>query len=237
MIISLQNNQIKDLIKLKQKKHRTNLYLVEGFHIVEEALKANKVKQIITTLEHYDFTDVLYVSNAVMEKLAFTKSPQPIMAVCCMDDVVEIADVNRTLILDDLQDPGNVGTLIRSALAFGYKQVLLSNQSVDIYNDKALRSMQGAHFYIPCHYVNIEEAIITLQTSGTKVVASALENGKDIACIDASTKMAIVLGNEGNGMQKEHIEMCDEVGYIPIQKIESLNVAVAGGIMMHYFML
>ncbi len=235
MITSTQNNTIKEILKLKQKKYRVNEYLVEGYHIVEEALKSNKVKQIITSLPNYDFNDVIYVSETVMEKLAFTSSPQPIMAVCYKDTSTMILDTERTLILDGLQDPGNVGTLIRSALAFGYKQVLLSNQSVDIYNDKVLRSMQGAHFYIPCYYIDIKEAITTLQANGTKVIASALENGKDIACIESSEKMAIILGNEGNGMAKEHIEMCNEVGYIPISTIESLNVAVAGGIMMHYF--
>ncbi|WP_249030043.1 TrmH family RNA methyltransferase [Tannockella kyphosi] len=233
MITSLTNSTIKELMKLKQKKYRTKHYLVEGEHLVEEALKNGVVEQIISTKEIDHNT--LVVSPEVMEKLAFTPSPQSIMAKCKI--VVQDFDCTKKkyLLLDRLQDPGNVGTLVRSALAFGYDQVILSNQSVDLYNDKVLRSMQGAHFSIACIYGSLEEVVGMLQHQGVYVVGTALENGQDIACIEKHEKMAIIMGNEGNGMELKLLQQCDAIGYIPIHTIESLNVAIAGGIMMYHY--
>lgn len=233
MITSMTNNTIKELMKLKQKKYRQTSYLVEGEHLVEEALKKGVVEQIISTKQIDDTT--LVVSPEVMAKLAFTPSPQSIMAKCSMTSHTCDFTKKKYLLLDRLQDPGNVGTLIRSALAFGYEEVILSNGSVDIYNDKVLRSMQGAHFSIPCVYGDLSDIIPLLQQQDVYVLGSALENGKDIACIDKQEKMAIIMGNEGNGMDPALLALCDGIGYIPIETIESLNVAIAGAIMMHQY--
>ena len=147
----------------------------------------------------------------------------------------KLIDVKRYLILDDLQDPGNIGTLIRTALAFSIDQVILSNNCVDLYNDKLLRSMQGANFHISCIYDDLKTVISTLKKNNVKIIGSALENGQDIKQIKISEKMAFIVGNEGNGMNKDILEECDYVGYIPINTIESLNVAIAGSIMMYHF--
>lgn len=237
MITSATNNTIKMLIKLKQKKYRdeTGYYLIEGEHLVEEALKAKQVELLISTKSIDSELPVIEVSNEVMAKLAFTKSPQSIMAKCAIKKEDRLVDGKRYLILDDLQDPGNIGTLIRTALAFAVDQVILSNKCVDLYNDKLLRSMQGANFHISCMYGDLKQLIPELQANGVVVIGSALENGKNINEISACEKMAIVVGNEGNGMNKEILAMCDKIGYIPIDMIESLNVAVAGSIMMYHF--
>ena len=235
MITSLTNKTIKELIKLKQKKNRQNEYLIEGFHIVEMAIEKDVVELIITTDKHLKGENVILVSEEVMAKLAFTPSPQPIMAKCKMIETTPNYNLERSLILDNVQDPGNVGTLIRSAIALGYEAVFLSHGSVDIYNDKVMRSMQGAHFNIPIHYIEIRECIKQLQSNGVEVIATALENGQDISNFSTSKNLAIVLGNEGSGMLQENIDLCDKIGYIPIQNIESLNVGVAGGIMMYHF--
>lgn len=95
--------------------------------------------------------------------------------------------------------------------------------------------MQGAHFHLSCFYGDLNEIIPVLKEKGVCVVGSALENGKPIQQIKCHEKMAYVLGNEGNGMEKEIIEICDQIAYIPITTIESLNVAVAGSIMMYHF--
>ena len=116
----------------------------------------------------------------IMEKLAFTKTPQPIMARCFIQKDKKLVDGKRYLILDYLQDPGNIGTLIRTALAFGIDQVILSNECVDLYNDKLLRSMQGAHFHLSCLYGDLKEIIPALKEKGVCVVGSALENGRPI---------------------------------------------------------
>ena len=220
MITSMQNKTIKELLKLKQKKYRKDYYLVETNHLVEEAIKAKQTDLVIST-EPVDLgVENLVVSKEIMEKLAFTKT---------------LKEGKRYLILDYLQDPGNIGTLIRTALAFGIDQVILSNECVDLYNDKLLRSMQGAHFHLSCLYGDLKEIIPALKEKGVCVVGSALENGRPIYEIQKQEKMAYVLGNEGNGMEKEIIDICDQIAYIPITTIESLNVAVAGSIMMYHF--
>lgn len=237
MITSASNNTIKALIKLKQKKYRdeTGYYLVEGEHLVEEAMKAKQVECLISTKDITSDLPIIVVSNEVMSKLSFTKSPQSIMAKCKIKKEKKLIDGKRYLILDDLQDPGNIGTLIRTALAFSIDQVILSNNCVDLYNDKLLRSMQGANFHISCIYDDLKTVISTLKKNNVKLIGSALENGQDIKQIKISEKMAFIVGNEGNGMNKDILEECDYVGYIPINTIESLNVAIAGSIMMYHF--
>ena len=237
MITSTNNNTIKTLIKLKQKKYRNQFgyYLIEGEHLVNEALKANQVECIITTKPLKSNLEVIEVSEEVMAKLAFTKSPSNIMAKCKIDSNNELMMKKRYLILDDLQDPGNIGTLIRSALTFGIDQVILSKNCVDLYNDKLLRAMQGANFHISCIYGDLTEIIEKLQANGVVVVGSALENGQDISLIEKTEKMAFIVGNEGNGMNQNILDKCDYIGYIPIQTIESLNVAIAGSILMYHF--
>ena len=237
MITSTTNSTIKTLRKLKQKKYRDEMkaYLVEGDHLVTEALKANQVELLISTKHIDSELEVLEVSEEVMAKLAFTKSPQSIMAKCRMQKEIQLKEGRRYLLLDDLQDPGNIGTLIRTALAFSIDQVILSNNCVDLYNDKLLRSMQGANFHLSCIYGNLTQLISQLQEKGVVVIGSALENGKNIAQINRYSKMAFVVGNEGNGMNPEVLAKCDDIGYIPINTIESLNVAIAGSIMMYHF--
>ena len=237
MITLASNNTIKALIKLKQKKYRdeTGYYLVEGEHLVEEAMKAKQVECLISTKDITSDLPIIVVSNEVMSKLSFTKSPQSIMAKCKIKKEKKLIDGKRYLILDDLQDPGNIGTLIRTALAFSIDQVILSNNCVDLYNDKLLRSMQGANFHISCIYDDLKTVISTLKKNNVKIIGSALENGQDIKQIKISEKMAFVVGNEGNGMNKDILQECDYVGYIPINTIESLNVAIAGSIMMYHF--
>ena len=238
MITSTTNPTIKELMKLKQKKYRvtSGSYLVEGEHLVAEALKTKQVECLISTNEiQNNDIDVVIVSMEVMKKLAFTLHPQSIMAKCKIPTKLEIVKTNRYLLLDTLQDPGNVGTLIRTAIAFGIKQIILSPQCVDIYNDKVLRAMQGAHFHVSCIYQDLQQVITKLHQDGVFIVGSALENGVAIDTIINHVKMAYIVGNEGSGMREEIKKLCDALAYIPITTIESLNVAIAGSIMMYQF--
>ena len=196
MIRSTSNNTIKTLIKLKQKKYRDEFgsYLIEGEHLVEEAIKAKQVECLISTKEIKSDLPVIIVSNEVMKKISFTKSPQSIMAKCKIKKEKKLVDGKRYLILDDLQDPGNIGTLIRTALAFSIDQIILSNNCVDLYNDKLLRSMQGANFHINCIYDDLKTVISILKKNNVKIIGSALENGQDIKEIEISEKMAFIVG-------------------------------------------
>ena len=239
MITSLKNETIKELLKLKQKKYRdeTNCFLIEGYHLVEEALKKGIVKTIITCREfEYQDVEVLKVNETVMEKLAFTKTPQPIMALCEMK-IHQDVDYNqeRYLLLDRLQDPGNVGTILRTASALGYKNVLISKDSVDLYNDKVIRATQGALFSLNISLVNLKNEIKLLQSKGVKVYATALRNARVIDEYSREEKMAFIMGNEGNGVSDEIIDISDGTIYIPIETMESLNVGIASAIVMYQF--
>lgn len=238
MITSLQNETIKEIMKLKQKKYRdeTGLFLIEGYHLIEEAKKVGCIDTIITTQEESDDEKTLYVSLQVMSKLAFTKTPQPIMAVCHkVQDQQLFIDGQRYLLLDRVQDPGNVGTMIRTALAFDYDQVIMSEDCVDLYNDKVIRSTQGAMFQMNICIMNLREAIIKLQNQGVKVYGTCLQNASSINSYAIKKAMAFVMGNEGQGISQDILDLCDERLYIPIQMIESLNVGVAAGITMYHF--
>lgn len=238
MITSLQNETIKELMKLKQKKYRDERqqFLIEGYHLVEEALQYGYVDCVITTNDEQYDVDTLCVSSRVMEKLAFTKSPQPIMAVChYMQDNHILQNGKRYLLLERVQDPGNVGTLLRTALAFGYDQVILSKDCVDLYNDKVIRSTQGALFQLNVCIMEVVEAIGLLKEMNVDVYGTCLHNASEISEYQTQEKMAFVLGNEGQGMSQDAILACSHLLYIPIQSIDSLNVGVAGAITMYQF--
>lgn len=241
MITSVQNTTIKNLLKLKQKKYRIeqNAFLVEGEHLVLEAQRYGRTKTIIYTSDYQgeiNLTGGLEVSQHVLEKLAFSKNPQPIMAVCHMQQTqINLSKAKRILLLDNVQDPGNVGTMIRTALAFHFDGVILSLDSVDLYNDKLIRSTQGAIFSLPIIQRNLLDEIGMLQQASFHVYATALHNAKPLESFAIKDKMAFVMGNEGNGVSSMIQKNCDGSIYIPIMTAESLNVAVAAGIIMHHF--
>lgn len=238
MITSLTNKTVKNWMKLKTKKERDGqgLFLVDGRHMMEEALKAGVVETIITTDTNFKAdVNVEYVSDHVMEKLSFTKTPQPFMAVCRKKDNILKEEGKRFLILDGVQDPGNVGTMIRTALAFSFDQVILSNDSCDLYNDKTLRSTQGAVFMMDIIRADLFKLIPELKKKGVFVVGSSLRDAHDMTEISAKEKMAFIMGNEGQGMKQDILSLCDERLFIPIRTMESLNVGVAAGVIMYQF--
>lgn len=237
MITSIQNETIKKIMKLKQKKYRDeqDLFLVEGYHLVEEARKAGCIQTILTTLDESFMEDTLYISQKVMEKIAFTKTPQPIMAVCTKKPQAIKFNQERYLLLDNIQDPGNLGTIIRSSLALGYDQIIMSPDSVDLYNDKVIRATQGALFQMPICQMKLKKAIELLHHHDVIVYGTSLHEALPISQYQPQKHMAFVLGNEGQGVSQSVLEACDHALYIPIQSIESLNVAIAGTIVMYHF--
>ena len=241
MIQSVNNEYIKSLTKLKQKKYREEAkqFLAEGEHLVQEAINNHLAVEIFCLDESkvpQTNCKVTLVSKAVLEKITFSKTPQSMVALCnYKNDCIDFKKAKRLFILDGLQDPGNIGTIIRTSLAFGFDGIILSEDSVDLYNDKLLRSCQGANFYLPILQTNIHQSISELQKNGVSVYATSLRNAKNIEEIQKVEKMAFVLGNEGNGVKDSTIDLCDGSIYIPISKAESLNVAIAGGIVAFNF--
>lgn len=238
MITSMQNETIKKIMKLKQKKYRdeNGLFLIEGFHLVEEARRHQCIKTIITTLNDEFDEETLHVSQDVMNKLAFTKTPQPIMAICQKKQTSSILPHGtRYLLLDRLQDPGNVGTIMRTALAFGYDQIIMSKDCVDLYNDKVIRATQGALFEMNICIMDLSDAISSLKEHHVSLYGTCLKNALAIDNYQNEEKMAFVLGNEGQGVSREVLDLCDHRLYIPIHSVESLNVGIAAAITMYHF--
>ncbi len=238
-INSVNNSRVKQWVKLKKKKYRDEYqeYLVEGDHLVEEALKASQVKTILS-LDVLNIAGVecIQVTHEIIDKLTQVDTPQPIMAICKKKAEEQInLSGKKFLLLDQLQDPGNIGTLVRTAYAFNFDQVIFSEGSVDLYNDKFIRASQGACFHIDCIKKDLKEVVQTLKQQGISIYGTSLENGQDIQTIEPTLPVALILGNEGNGVSKELLDSTTKNIYIPISGAESLNVAVAGGICMFYF--
>lgn len=237
VITSVENEKIKDLCKLEKKKYRdmTNTYLVEGEHLVIEAFKANVLDEIFV-LEGCNFSfDVktTEVSYEVMKKISSMDTPINIIGLCHKSVNNEILG-NRVVLLDELQDPGNLGTIIRSSLAFNIDTIILSENTVDLYNPKVLRATQGMHFHINIISMSSYDAVTKLKENNYLVLGTNVENGYDVRDIDNIDKFCLVMGNEGNGVRKEIQDMCDKNLYIKTNsKVESLNVGVACSILLY----
>ncbi|MGN1370821.1 MAG: TrmH family RNA methyltransferase [Candidatus Coprovivens sp.] len=235
IITSLENKRIKNLSKLLIKKYRDEegKFLVEGEHLVEEAYKAGVLLEVIKCDDYVRDFDVntTIVTYDVIKKLSYTQTPQKIIGVCKKIDEKEIG--NKVLILEDLQDPGNLGTIIRSSVAFNVDTIIVSNNTVDIYNDKVLRSSEGMLFHINIIKRNVDTLIDELHGNGYKLVGTKVDGGKNIKEVQLSGKFAVIMGNEGAGVSLSVLNKCDEYLYIPMNSLcESLNVGVATSIIL-----
>lgn len=237
VITSINNGHIKEINKLKEKKYRdlTGTFLIEGEHLVNEAIKKNLVKELIV-LEGCGFNSIgikiTYVSKDVMKKLSSMDSYPYVIGVCYKqkDDAIK----GNVLILDDIQDPGNLGTIIRSSVAFDIDTIVLSSKTVDLYNAKVIRSTQGMIFYINIIVRDLEEMIRELKNKDYKIYGTRVDNGKNIRDIELGEKVALVIGNEGNGMSENVSSLCDEYLYIKMNdNVESLNAGVAASILLY----
>lgn len=236
IITSLNNPTIKEISKLKNKKYRdlTNTYLVEGDHLVEEAYKNNLLIKIILLEDaicNYDI-EKIYVTKEVMKKLTELDTPNKIIGIVKKNTPLPIG--NKILILDNIQDPGNLGTIIRSSVAFDIDTIVLSPNTVDIYNPKVIRSTQGMIFYTNIITLELKEFINEIKTKNYTIFGTNVRNGKNIKEITLPEKFALVLGNEGQGVSKEIESLCDDNIYIKMSsKCESLNVSVATSILLY----
>lgn len=237
MIESLDNKKIKELRKLKDKKYRDKekRYLVEGIHLVLEAYKKGDLLEII--LGENEDVDILvpkvYVSNQILKSLSSLETPYKVIGVCKYpNEDLELGD--KLLILDGVQDPGNLGTIIRSSVAFNISTVVLGNNCVDLYNSKVIRACQGMNFHINIIRRNLKDFITNIKKEDYYILGTNVNDGSDLKSISNLSKYAIIMGNEGNGVSKEIQDMCDRNIYIKMNdKCESLNVAVATSIILY----
>ncbi len=228
MLVSTQNKKVKQLSKLSKRKYRleSNEYIVFGQTIVNEAIASGVVKEIFSTSkqERYDVTSV---SEEVMHKIVGEANTK-IAALCSMEQ--SSFDEGSTLILDNIQDPGNLGTMIRSAKAFGINNIFLGTGTVDLYNPKVLRSMQGVNYHVNINQGDIEQY---LKNSSNQLITTFLdEPSTSISALDKSSAFDIMFGNEGHGLDPKYKKFEGQNIVLDID-FESLNVAIAAGIIMY----
>lgn len=236
LITSLDNQKIKDIKKLQTKKYRekTSLFLVEGEHLVLEAYKAGCLETLILKdgFEYDLNVNTISVTENVLKYISELDTPQPMMGVCHKKEISNAK--GNIIILDNVQDPGNLGTIIRSAVAFNFDTIVLSNDSVDVYNSKVVRASQGLLFNVNIQIGDLTEIIPELKKDGYQIYGTKVTNGNDVKSIAKNSLFAIIMGNEGNGMSDTVSELCDSFVYINMNdKCESLNVGVAASILMY----
>lgn len=245
-ISSVANQKIKDILKLKEQKYRKNeqKFLLEGFHLIQTALEQGIVLTLLgseANLSQFKqnwakIAEIIIISDNVADKLSDVKTSQAIFAVCQLNSGM-IDLTHNVLLLDQIQDPGNLGTLIRSGAAFNFKTIIASHNSVSFYNDKVLRSTQGNFFQVNLLNDNLVTTIATLKANGYLIFGTSLHT--DAKMLDQVTwnqkqKYALVIGNEGQGISPEIAKLVDFNILIEMTEgVESLNAGVAGSIIMY----
>lgn len=239
VITSLDNEKVKKYRKLQKRKYREeyNEFIVEGMHAVLEAFRCGMVIELI--LEENEVLPLdcpyVYVTKEIISKVSTMDTPSTVMALCKKFDEQDI-EGEKILILDELQDPGNLGTIIRSAKAFNIDTIILSENTVDLYNPKVIRATQGIMFHINIIRRDIDTAITVLKNMNIPVYGTDVNFGTDVRTLTKKDrqKFALIVGNEGNGIRRDVSNRCDKNLYIEMNnKVESLNVGVAASILLY----
>lgn len=238
LITSLDNDRIKKYVGLKEKKNRdkTGQFIVEGMHLVLEAYKAGLIEELILEKDVVVPLNLptVYVTNDILAKISTLETHPEIMALVNKKEEQDLG--KRVLLLDNIQDPGNLGTIIRSACAFHIDTIILSDDTVDLYNPKVIRSTQGMIFSIDVWRKNLKEVIPTIKNKEIPLYGTNVRFGMDVTTLKEKDRssFALIMGNEGTGVKEELMELCDANLYIPLKEdAESLNVAVACSILLY----
>ncbi len=237
LITSIDNPKVKEYIKLQQKKYRdrSSKFIVEGMHLVLEAYKKGIVEEIILEQDEVVPLDVpiVYTTEEVIHKISTLDHPVSILALC--KKIPEKDELgSRVLLLDDIQDPGNLGTIIRSAVAFDIDTIVLSSKTVDLYNPKVVRATQGMLFHINIVRRDLEDVILQLKEAEIPIYGTKVEYGADVREIRDNDTYALIVGNEGSGVRDEISNLCDQNLLIEMNhNVESLNVGVATSILLY----
>lgn len=240
-ILSEKNSRIKTYSKLKQKKYRQKLglFVLEGMRSCSDALKDKIpiestfcIDELYEWANNLNFPNLEVVSKSSISELSDTVAPQGIVCVCKQPTMNFGVAKGNSLILDNIQDPGNLGTLVRSAVAFGFDDIYLIN-TVDVFNDKVVRSSMSAICKTNFHTTSYEQ-IETNKKDVCDIMLVGDMNGENIASLKkTNVRYGIVIGNEGNGVNSKLLDIADKVVKIQIKNIESLNASIAGSILMY----
>ena len=248
MIISIKNPQVKRIQQLQKKskvREEEGLFIVEGFNMAKELPKEMVEKIYIS--ESFQKKQELKLegiseetlSDNVFSHVSATQSPQGILALVRMPKYQKESFIEKKepyiIMLDSLQDPGNLGTILRTAEAAGVDGVIMNKECVDIFNPKVIRSTMGAIFRVPfCIAEDLQAEIALMKAKGISVFAAHLEGIKYHNEVDYSKGSALLIGNEGNGIREEIVALADEKVQIPMEgEVESLNAAVSAAIFMY----
>ncbi|WP_066893001.1 RNA methyltransferase [Clostridium nigeriense] len=248
-IESKDNNLFKLVKKLKERRTRDKegMFILEGLRLIEEAIKANMVIEYIIVSKEYEekfekffLTNVEFenkiniFSNVLFSQISSTENSQGIIAITKKKEYEYNLDGDFYLVCDKVQDPGNLGTIIRTAHAAGVNGIILTKGTVDIYNDKTIRSTMGSIFYIPIFYDDTNFSMIKdLKKDGFSLVATSLKESKNFFDENLKSKIILAVGNEGNGITQELFELADKKVKIPMPGgAESLNVSIATSIIL-----
>lgn len=244
MIISSKENEIvKEIRKLKDKKYRKEKYIVEGIKMLQEAITENQFIELVVikdgTQINIDLSNykTIIVTENVFNMLTDVETPQGVLAVIRKKENNELdKNADYILALDGIQDPGNMGTIIRTLDSANLKQIIVSKNTVDCYSPKVVRSTMGAIYRINVVEVeNLKETLLSLKESGFEAIVTSLNAKESIYDVDYNKKI-VIIGNEANGVSKEVQEIADRCVKIPmLGKTESLNASVATGIMVYEY--
>ena len=245
MIITSKDNEIiKNIKKLKEKKYRLDSYIVEGIKMVKEAINENQEIALIAIREDFkiDFDTknikTVIISNKIFNDISDVKTPQGILAVIKKNQNNQIeTNSNYILALDSLQDPGNMGTIIRTADSANINQIIINKTTVDPYSPKVIRSTMGAIYRT--NIIEVEDLKTTLkeiQSKGFQIITTDLKATQSIYDINYNNKTVVVIGNEANGVSQEILQTADKKVIIPmLGKTESLNASIAASIMIYEY--
>lgn len=248
-IESIQNSLVKHWKKLvltRKERDKSKEFLVEGFHLVEEAIKSKNavlsliVREGVEIPGNWDTENIhiVEINHAVAKEIAETEQSQGVFAHCRQPEYAGdlYSTWTKLLLIDSVQDPGNVGTMIRTADAAGIDAVILGQGTADPYNPKTVRSAQGSTFNIPVIRGDLIEWVQNLKAADIRVLGTGLTNASNYSEVEIDNKFAILVGNEGSGVSPDLLASADQVVKIPLYgKAESLNVAVATGILLYAY--
>lgn len=255
MITSLSNKAVKEVVQLSQKAKERNhqgLFVVEGVKMFKEA-PSDRIRKVYISQKAQEELYRLYeeklsglpceiVADEVFAKMSDTRTPQGILCLVeqyhyYMEDILSLKNKEHLLliILEDIQDPGNLGTIVRTGEGAGVDGIIMSSRTADIYNPKVIRSTMGSIYRVPFVYTqDLKETIKTLQDQKVSVFAAHLGGSKFYDEFDYRTHTAFLIGNEGNGLKEDTARCADNYLKIPMEgSVESLNAAVASSILMY----
>lgn len=239
-VSSLQHPLVKRLTKLRKDRSFRNQeksVVIVGSHLVTEVCNITKAKHILcsdekTILPNIKAEEIVLVTDEILKKISGVQTPEGILAEVIMPMQSSLEKCRFLIALDGICDPGNLGTLLRTTLALGWEGVFILENSVDPYNDKALRAAKGANFRLPIRIGNWNELQQIIKENHLKAVAADIA-GDNLNTFATEDSIALILGNEAHGISKEALSMCQKITIPMPGAMESLNVAVAGGILMY----